>query len=50
MEPKLEDIIMKLASEPSLVTILPLSVDDFKGYILVGGSRGYLQYTEITVV
>ena len=50
MEPELEDIIMELASESSLVTIFPFSVHDLESNVLVRRSRGHLQNTKIPVV
>ena len=47
MEPQLEDVVVKLASEAPLVAILPLLVDNLEGNILVWRTSHNLQYAEV---
>ena len=39
MEPQLEDVVVELASEASLVAVLPLLVHDLEGDVLVRWTR-----------
>lgn len=49
MEPKLEDIIMKLTPEATFVGIFPFSVDDLEGDIFVGRPGSELQHSKVSI-
>ena len=50
MEPELEDVVVELAAEPALVSVLPLPVDNLEGDVFVGWTRHHLQDAEVPVV
>ena len=50
MEPELEDVVVELAAEPALVSVLPLPVDDLEGDVFVGWTRHHLQDAEVPVI
>ena len=50
MEPELEDVVVELTPEPPLVAVLPLSVDDLEGDVLVRRPRGHPENTILSVI
>lgn len=50
VEPQLHDVIVELRAKAFLVRVLPLSINDFEGYVLVGRSSSEAQNGEVTVV
>ena len=49
MEPQLEDVVVELASEASLVAVLPLLVHDLEGNVLVRWTRGDPQNHKLAI-
>ena len=50
MEPQLEDVVVELTPEASLVPVLPLSVDNLEGDVLVGRTGGDVEDAEVAVL
>ena len=50
VEPQLEDIVVELASESSLIAVLPLLVDNLEGDVLVWRPRRHPQNTVLSVL
>ena len=50
MKPQLKDVVVKLASESSLVGILPLTIDNLEGYIFIRRSRRKLQKGKVLII
>ena len=50
MEPQLKDVVVELTPKPPLVAVLPLSVDDLEGDVLVRRPRGHPQDTILSVI
>lgn len=49
MEPQLEDVIVELTTEASLVAVLPLLVHDLEGDVLIRRTRGDPENNKLSV-
>lgn len=50
MKPQLKDVVMKLTSEATFIRILPLSIDDFEGDVLVRRTRVESQDCKVLII
>lgn len=50
MKPELKDVILKLTTKSSLVSVLPFSVDNFEGNVFIRRSRPDKENTKVGVV
>ncbi|KAF4528216.1 hypothetical protein B566_EDAN016838 [Ephemera danica] len=49
VEPQLEDIVVELAAEPSLVRVFPLSINDFECNVFIGRASMETQHCKVSV-